>query len=199
MSNCVTDWETIRRRLDEIGALIEKGFEPGPEEKKRILKRRAETLALAQEEEPEGEYIEIVEFMLANERYCIESRFVREVCAMKDYTPLPGAPPFVLGLTNIRGRIVSVVDMGKFFDLPGKGLSDLNKVIVIRRDSMEFGVLADSILTVRKISLDEIGPPLPTLAGVRAELLQGVTKEGVAVLDAGALLSGRDIVVHEEV
>ena len=43
--------------------------------------------------------------------------FVREVYPLKDYTPLPCTPPFVLGLVNVRGQIISVIDIKKFFDI----------------------------------------------------------------------------------
>ncbi len=193
------DWTEIRQRLDKVGAAIESGYSPNPEDMKRILKTRADALAQAPEETKQGEVIEILEFLLANECYAIESQFVREVYAMKDYTPLPGTPPFVLGLINVRGQIISVIDIKKFFDMPDKGISDLNKVIIIHDDTMEFGVLADSMLGVLRISMNEIQPPLPTLTGIRQEFLKGVTGGHVIILDAERLLADKRIIVHEEV
>jgi purine-binding chemotaxis protein CheW len=64
---------------------------------------------------------------------------------------------------------------------------------------MEFGILADSILGVRTISTKEIQPPLPTLTGIGAEYLTGVTKEPLVVLDIARILSSKNLVVHEEI
>ena len=112
----------------------------GEEGKKQLLKARARKLAQDNEKEkPAGESIEVVEFLLAYETYGIESSYVREICPLKDLTPVPCTPPFVLGIINVRGEIVSVIDMKKFFDLPEKGLTDLNKVLVLKNDRMEFG------------------------------------------------------------
>ena len=112
---------------------------------------------------------------------------------------MPCTPPFVLGIINVRGQIVSVIDMKIFFDLPEHGLTDLNKVIIVHDEKMEFGILADSILGVRKIRREEIQPPLPTLTGVGAEYLTGVTKEPLVILDMAKILSSKNLVVHEEI
>jgi purine-binding chemotaxis protein CheW len=198
MSDGRIDWSATHRRLEAISAALERGFSPGAEERKKILKARADLLARPYEAAQVGEVIEIVEFVLADERYGLESNFVREVYPLKDYTPLPCTPPFVLGLLNVRGRIISVIDIRKFFDMPGKGIGDLNKAIIIHDRNMEFGVLADSILGVRDVALRDIQPPLPTLTGIRKEYLRGVTGERMVVLDAKKLLTDKKIIVHEE-
>ena len=198
MSDGQIDWSAIHRRIEAINTSITKGFSPSPEDRKRILRARADFLARQPGREQAGDTLEVVEFILANERYGIESGYVREVYPLKDYTPLPCTPPFVIGLLNVRGRIISVIDIKKFFDMPGKGISDLNKVIIIHDYNMEFGILADSILGVGDIALRDIQPPLPTLTGIRAEYLRGVTAERTVILDARKLLTDKKIIVHEE-
>jgi purine-binding chemotaxis protein CheW len=173
---------------------------PVDEEQDRILTARAQALARQPEkEEAAAERIEIVEFLLASERYGIESSYIGEVYPLKDLTQIPCTPPFVLGVMNVRGKILSVIDMRKFFELPDKGLSDLNKVIIVRDDAMEFGILADAILEVRLLSLNHLLPSLPTLTDVRSDYLKGVTENRLVVLDGGKILADRGIVVHEEV
>jgi len=170
-----------------------------PEEERKVLRERAIALAREPEEkETAAECLEVVEFLLAYERYGLESACIREVYPLKELTSLPGTPPFVLGIMNVRGKILSVIDLRKFFDLPQKGLTDLNKVIIVHDEAMEFGILADAILGVRLIPLREMQPSLPTLTEVRADYLKGVTAERLVVLDGGALLADRRIVVHEE-
>lgn len=199
MSEERIDWGKIHRRIDAAGKAIESGFVPNPEERKLILKKRAEMLAREKEKKVDADSFEVVEFLLAKEHYGIESHFIREVYPLKDFTPLPGVPRFVVGLINVRGRILSVVDIKKFFDMPDIGISDLNKVIIINNDTMEFGILADAILGVRNIAVNELGPPLPTLTGIREEFLKGVTTERMVILDAARILTDNNIVVHEEV
>jgi purine-binding chemotaxis protein CheW len=194
------DWSEIHRRVETAQAALERGLRPTAEEKRAILKERAKALAREPKENEAAEaQLEIVEFLLDYERYGIESSYVREVHPLKELTPLPGTPPFVLGIINVRGRILSVVDIKKFFDLREKGLTDLNKVIILQSDEMEFGVLADVILGVRTIPLGELQPSLPTLTGIREDYLRGVTGERVVILDAEKLLSDPKMIVHQDV
>jgi len=189
------DWSEIRRRVETAQGSLEQSAE----EKRSILRTRARALAQEPEKAESRESIEIIEFLLASETYAIESAFVREVYPLTDFTPLPGTPPFVLGIINVRGQILSVVDLKKFFNLPEKGLGDLDKVIIIRNDRMEFGILADVILGTRLLSLDEIQTSPPTIAGIGAEYLKGVTGAHVVVLDAQRILEDENIVVRQEV
>jgi purine-binding chemotaxis protein CheW len=200
MQTSTIEWSDIHRRLESVQEAIERGFEPTPEEKKRILKDRANSLARQPEkEEDPGKQLQVVEFLLAHERYAIETAYIQEVYPLRELTPLPGTPPFVLGIINVRGQILSLIDLKKFFELPEKGITDLNKVIIIHMDEMEFGILADAVIGVRSVSFNDLQPSLPTLTGIREEYLRGVTGERLIVLDAGKLLLDRNIIMHEDV
>lgn len=191
------DWDEIHRRLEAAREALSR--ETTPEEEKRILKARAAALARdsLRKETTEG-HLEILEFLLAYERYGIEMSWVRETCPLKDLTPLPCTPPFVLGLINVRGEIVSVVDLKRFFDLPERGLTDLNKVVIVHGDDMTFGILADEILGVRSIPGDTVQPTLPTLTGIREEYLKGITGERTIILDGSRILTDRRLIVNDE-
>jgi purine-binding chemotaxis protein CheW len=193
------DWRAIRQRLDVAQATTEQAWLPSADETTHILKVRARVLAQEPAEVRDADALEIVEFMLAHERYGIELSFVREIHPLTNLTPLPCTPAFVLGIVNLRGEIVSVIDIKKFFDLPEKGLTDLNKVVVLQSATMHFGVLADAILGVRRVPVADIQPSLPTLTGIREQYLRGVTSERTIVLDAEKLLADRKIVVQEQV
>ncbi len=192
------DWDRLRRRLE--AARTHAGREPAPDEKQGILRKRAKTLARQSElDQDAGAGLDILEFLLTFETYAIEMRWIAETYPLKDLTPLPCTPPFVAGIINVRGRILSVIDIRKFFDLPERGLTDLNKVIIVHNGEMEFGILADEILGTRTIPLAEVQPPLATLTGIREEYLIGVTRERTAILDGAKLLSDKKLIVHEEI
>jgi purine-binding chemotaxis protein CheW len=187
------------RRLKAALASIEPVWEPPPEDAKRILQARAQALAREPVQETSGALVGVVTFLLADETYGIETSHVREVYPLKDLTPLPCTPPFVAGIINVRGQVLSVLDIKKFFDLPQQGLTDLNKVIILSNGAMEFGILADAIVDVRNVPLQSIQPPLPTLTGIREDFLKGVTAERLVILDGAKLLTDSNIVVHEDV
>jgi purine-binding chemotaxis protein CheW len=193
----IVDWDRLRLRLE--ASRIAVSSEPTQDEKKAILRKRAMLLARQPLQEKTGGGLDVLEFLLTYETYAIEMRWVAETYPLKDLTPLPGTPPFVAGIINVRGRILSVIDIRKFFDLPEKGLTNLNKVIIVRDDTMEFGILADELLGTRTIPLSEVQPPLATLTGIREEYLKGVTRNRTAILDGARLLFDKNLIVNEEV
>lgn len=195
-----TNFREIEQRLENARTAIERIWTPSAEETQRILQIRA--LALAQEsslEETTDESIDVVEFTLAYERYAVESRYVRQVASLESLTPLPCTPAFLLGIVNVRGEVFPVIDLKKVFELPEKGLTDLNKIIVLQSGKILFGILADTIVRVRRILVIHIQPSLPTLTGVRENYLKGVTPERLVVLDAEKLLTDKNMIVEEQV
>jgi purine-binding chemotaxis protein CheW len=193
------DWSEIHQRLEATRQALLQEVASSPQENLATLKRRARLLARESEQaDTNQEFLEIVEFRLASEMYGLESGFVREVYPLKDFTPLPGVPSFVLGILNVRGQILSVVDLKKFFDLPEKGLSQLNKLIILRNKQMEFGILADDILRAHSIPLEAIQATPPTVSGIGADYIRGVTAERVIVLNAEKILNDERIIVQQE-
>ncbi len=191
------DWKKIHSHVETAREKLEKDWQITEKEKIKILKARTKSLArYEKKEELALESITVTEFMLANERYGIELNNIVEVYPLKDMTPVPCTPPFVLGIFNVRGRIQTIIDIKKFFDLPDKGLSDLNKVIIVRARGMEAGILADVILGIRSIPLREIQPTLPTLTDIRAEYMKGVTGDQLIVLDVEKIFSDEKIIVN---
>lgn len=167
---------------------------------KQILRARAQALARPPESARVAEAsIEVLEFRVAQERYALETRYVREVHPLKNLTPLPCTPAFVLGIVNVRGRILPVLDLKKFFGLPENGLTDLHWIILVGEKDFELGLLADVSVGVRTIPVKSVQPPLPTLTGIGAEYLKGITAERLVVLDMGRILADPKIIVHEDV
>jgi purine-binding chemotaxis protein CheW len=167
---------------------------------RQILKTRAKALARPPESRQRAEAVlHVVEFGLAQERYAIPTATVREVYPLKHLTPLPCTPSFVLGIINVRGQILPVIDIKKFFDLPQQGITDLHKVIVVHNEEMELGILADVILGLRVLPVNALQPALPTLTGVREEYLRGVTAERVVVLDVAKILADPKILLNGDV
>ena len=142
---------------------------------------------------------EIIEFTLAGERYGIESAFVREVYPLKDYTPLPGVPSYIFGIINMRGQILPVINLKKFFNLPEKGLGEMNKVIILSNRLMEFGIIADIVNGTQAIELEDILAIPPTVSGIGEKYLKGVTKDNIMVLEAESILNDAKIIVNEQV
>lgn len=167
------------------------------EEKKLILKNRATLLAEEPREVVEQATIEILEFQIAGEKYGIESVYVTKILLLNDLTFLPGVPSFIVGIINVRGHIIPVIDIKKIFELSNqKSIAESNVVVIETKDAI-FGIIADNISGLRFIPVNELQTSLPTLSGIRAEYLKGVTNDQVVVLDPLKLASDRNIIVDE--
>lgn len=165
-----------------------------------ILRLRAQALARKPDDgNAGGAQLELLEFTLAHERYAIESRFVTEVHTLHELTPLPAVPAFIRGVVNLRGRILAVLDLKKFFELPEQGLTDLHRIIVVRGHDLELGLLTDTVVGLRQVAIESLQPSLPTLTGIRADYLKGVSDARLVVLDLDRVLSDPKIIVHDAV
>jgi purine-binding chemotaxis protein CheW len=166
----------------------------------RILHERAVALARVPPVDSAAQgRLELLEFKLANERYALETRHVIEVHPLRELTPLPGTPAFIRGIVNLRGRILPVFDLKTFFGLPEYGVTDLHRIIVVRGNGLELGLLADVVAGVRSVAVESLSPPLPTLSQIAAVYLKGVSEERLVVLDLDRILADPKIVVDDEV
>ncbi|MEI7811813.1 MAG: chemotaxis protein CheW [Ignavibacteria bacterium] len=167
------------------------------DEEQKILRKRAELLAQKAVPKAEDNSLEMLFFQIAGEVYGFETKYVKEVCNLKDITPLPLAPDYLKGVINVRGEIIPVIDIKALFELPLSGITDLNKVILLYYKEMIFGVLADRILEIINIPLKSIHSTISTLKGIREEYLIGVTRERAIVLDARKLLTDKKLIIND--
>lgn len=195
------DWNIIHQRLTLAEqALAEQSAALTPEEQREILRARAQKLARTPlPQTAEETQLEVIEFRMAGERCAIETVWVREVWPLRELMPVPCTQSFVRGVINVRGQIVSVIEPGRFFGLPSGGLTNLNKAIILHSPQMAFGLLADAIIGVSTVPVSALQAALPTLTGLRAEYLRGVTGDGLVILAADRLLSDPRLIVREEV
>src|SRR4051812_25143835 len=111
------------------------------ESRRDVLEFRARQLARVPPEPPRaGELLELVGFVLAGQRYGLETRFVREVARLSRFTPVPGTPAFVMGVTNLRGEILALFDLRTLLGVVTEGVTDLGKIVVLGEHRREFGL-----------------------------------------------------------
>jgi purine-binding chemotaxis protein CheW len=173
---------------------------PASGDKAEILRARARVLAkeVETDESAQQPLWRVVEFNLGQQRLAVEAACVREVCPLQDLTPLPHVPPFICGIVNVRGQILTVVDLKRLLNLPDQGLVDRHHVLVVHTERGDIGLLTDGTPVVRMIRRGDVVPALPTLTGIQGEYVLGVT-HGLAVLDAVRLLADPKLVVNQEI
>lgn len=168
---------------------------------KEILKERGRELASVYEKESVGtdNNMEMLLFKLSDETYAIKSSYVNEVVFIKEITPLPCTPDFLLGIINVRGRIISVIDIRKFFGLPDKGIGNLNRVIVVEGDEMEFGLLTDEIEGNTIINMDILQKEISGITEISDNYIRGVSKDNTIVLDITRIINDDRIIINDSI
>jgi purine-binding chemotaxis protein CheW len=91
--------------------------------------------------------LQIVNFQVDNINYGVPVEQVREVRDMQAVTPVPGSPPYVQGVTNLRGQVITVVDLRKRLGL-ANGQREGEKIMIIELDKLAVGVVVDSVTEV---------------------------------------------------
>ncbi len=175
-----------------------------PETVVRIWAKRARELAKEPPAPETGETVNVLVFQLANERYGINVLNVQEIHQLRQLTPVPRAPGFVVGVFSARGRILSAIDLRAFFGLPPINVSDETKIIVVTNtdtqldtDKTEVGILANEVQDVITIFKDDIAPLLTTHTGAKAEHLVGIANNSLAILNLNSLLADSRLIVNE--
>jgi purine-binding chemotaxis protein CheW len=193
-------WDRARARLATAEQITREALQPSPARSRALLEARARQLAIPPPEPPRpGELLDVAVFALARERYAIETRLLREIVRFADYTPVPGAADFLVGVTNLRGEILPVVDLRRFFGLPDRGLTDQSRVLVLGHDRRDLGVLADDTHDLISVRADAIFAPSPAAPSKGRSYIRGFTEDAVIVLDGEKLLRDPRLVIdHSE-
>lgn len=191
------DWTGLRLRMDVAAMEMEDALNPPKDKARKIMEARAKALARPASASDTVDGLDAVAFSLSRESYAIESRFVREVVAVTDITPLPGAPAHVMGVVNLRGNVLAVMDLRRFFNLADQGVTDLARVIVLGDARAEFGIVVDS--AAGQISLPHANIKAATdIAGMRSAFITGVTTDARMILDGAGLLADERFTINHQ-
>jgi len=139
--------------------------------------------------------IQCVTFTLEDETYGIDVMQVKEVLREIEVAPVPGAPHYVIGIINLRGNVVSIIDARKLFGLPPMESSDLTRIIVIEVKHYIVGFLVDSVAEVVDIKTDEIEAAPNVGTDETSSYIDGVVSRGDEILilvDLNKLLSAEE-------
>ncbi|MFT5278171.1 MAG: purine-binding chemotaxis protein CheW [Glaciecola sp.] len=142
--------------------------------------------------DPSDEVLQWVTYRLDEETYGINVMQVQEVLRYTEIAPVPGAPDYVLGIINLRGNVVTVIDTRSRFGLPPTDISDNTRIVIIESDEQVVGILVDSVAEVVYLRSSEIERAPNVGTEESAKFIQGVSnREGhlLILVDLNKLLS----------
>jgi len=144
--------------------------------------------------------VQYLTFITAGEEYAISIVKVSEIVEFETVTTVPNTPPWIRGVTNLRGRVVPVVDLAVKFGLPASGISKFSGIIItevlFQGESLTMGVLADSVSQVIELSADEIEETPPFGTRIKTDYLLGMGalgKKFCLILDIDKVLSADEL------
>lgn len=152
-----------------------------------VLRRRARELArpIADARAEAGAGADYLAFQLGGQTYAVESAAVREAVQPGAITRLPGLPPTLRGLVNVRSRIVPAFDLRPVLNLrPRAESAGAETMLIVVSGHAEFGLLVDELLGMRTVPADRIRTEV---AALQARFLRGVAADAVLLLDLGAV------------
>jgi purine-binding chemotaxis protein CheW len=125
-----------------------------------------------------------VSFRLGSEEFGFPIRNVREILRVGDITRVPHAPPYIRGVTNVRGRILPVVEIRTRIGLAPAAPTAASRIVVLEVGSRTLGLLVDGDARVSKARDSQIEPPPEEIVSSRSDYVSGVAKrpEGLLIL-----------------
>lgn len=138
---------------------------------------------------------QLVTFKIDSEEYGVKIANVQEINRMTEVTKVPGAPPYIMGIVNLRGNVIPALDLRKLFKLPEKQVSDATRIIIVDYDGKKTGIVVDSVSEVLRFEKSLVeAPPEVLSSGIDSDYVEGVGKlnDGkrmILILDIGKVLS----------
>jgi purine-binding chemotaxis protein CheW len=115
-------------------------------------------------------------FFLAGEEYGIEILSVHEIIGMMPITSVPGTPDYILGIVNLRGKIIPIIDLRRKFGMEAKARTAETCIIVVNVQGVEVGIVVDRVSEVLNIAAGEIEPPPSFGKDVNTDYILGIGK-----------------------
>ena len=138
------------------------------------------------------EILQWVTFKLEEETYGVNVMQVQEILRYTEIAPVPGAPEYVMGIINLRGNVVTVIDTRARFGMESAELTDNTRIVIIEADTQVIGILVDSVAEVVYLRASEIDVAPNVGNDESAKFIQGVSnREGelLILVDLNKLLS----------
>jgi len=136
-------------------------------------------------------FVELATFYIGDACCGIDILKVQEINKLTQVTPVPLAPEYVKGILNLRGRIITVVDVGKRLGLPSRCEPNHRRNIIVRFENEFIALLVDSIGDVFRTEMENIEMPPANVAGNQSQYFEGVLKtekQLISILNLAAVL-----------
>jgi|SRR5579884_61644 purine-binding chemotaxis protein CheW len=145
---------------------------------------------------PAAEETQLVVFRLGEDYFAMHISNVSEIIRLQKMTPVPKAPSFVEGVTNLRGRVIPVMDLRKRFGVTPQPTDQMSRIIVVEQRERLLGMMVDAVDEVLTVPASAIEGVDELVVSVDAEFLAGIVRledRLIILLDTEAVLSPGEV------
>lgn len=160
-----------------------------------LLEERARTLAAQNVINIAASSELMIRFRLGDERYALPARCAREIQPLRAYTPLFEAPPWIVGLVNMHGRLLTCIDLRPLLDLPASPPAPGSFLILLQERGNELALLAHNILGMTTNAL-ELSPSPVMASNAALSWIRGVDRDLSLAIDPVELLADPRLIVE---
>lgn len=126
----------------------------------------------------ENNRIQILGFSLNNEEYALEINNVQEIIKPSKSTRVPRAKKYIIGVINLRGIVLPIIDLNIRFGLERQGKAEKQRIIILKLDNVTVGIMVDSVSEVMEVDSGQIFSNPTIDSSINQEYLKGVCKLG---------------------
>lgn len=130
------------------------------------------------EEDEDTQADKFLTFILGQEEYGIEIKYVTEIIGIQNIAEVPDMPHYIKGVINLRGKVIPVMDVRLRFGLQEREYDDRTCIIVINIDEQSVGLIVDRVSEVLDIPEAQVEPPPRVKSGGSSRFIQGMGKVG---------------------
>ncbi len=118
-------------------------------------------------------FLEIIAFRLNEQSFCVKTRSIREIRGWAPVTPIPHSPYEVLGVINLRGTVIPIIDLAVKLGMPGTEASERSAIIVTDVNKMTLGLLVEGVSDILTVPVESL-QPVPQSAGQATNFAEGI-------------------------
>jgi purine-binding chemotaxis protein CheW len=122
------------------------------------------------------ELLQLVSFTIGQEEFGLDIQRIQEINRIVEITRVPNAPEFVVGVINLRGKVIPIIDLRKRFGFPPKESDKNTRIIVVELDNIVVGFIVDAVREVIRIPKNITEPPPAIIAGIGSEYITSIAK-----------------------
>jgi purine-binding chemotaxis protein CheW len=144
----------------------------------------------------DGKTFQVVSFRLGDEEYGVDIMSVQEIILVGCITQVPEVPPHVLGVINLRGNVIPILNLRRRFGMPDAPTEDATRIVVMNLRGRTVGAVVDGVNEVLRLSHEEISPTPPSLGGAGRDYVLGLARRKdrlLILLDMARLLGGTEM------